>query len=133
MTRAPGAGQVRAGVDSERLPSRLEAIALNRIERAGLPLPVREYRFAPPRRWRFDFAWLKQRVAVEIEGGTWSPRTRGHTSGAGYQANLEKYNRATLLGWWVLRFNDHGVEDGILVQELAHALEVRHGGIPTGA
>ncbi len=112
---------------SERVPSELEAIAINRIERAGLPAPVREFYFAKPRMWRFDFAWPDLQVAVEIEGGTWSYRTRGHTSGLGYAANLEKYNAATLLGWWVLRFNDHGVKDGVLVTELARALEVRRG------
>ena len=34
-----------------------------------IPTPEVEYRFAPPRRWRFDFAWVDQKVAVEVEGG----------------------------------------------------------------
>ena len=37
----------------------------------GVTEPTREYRFAPPRRWRFDFAWVDRKIAFEIEGGTW--------------------------------------------------------------
>lgn len=32
----------------------------------------REYTFAKPRRWRFDFAWIDDMVAAEVEGGIWS-------------------------------------------------------------
>jgi very-short-patch-repair endonuclease len=64
--------------------------------------PHREYQFAPPRRWRFDFAWVNQRVAVEIEGGLWM---RGrHTTAKGMLADMDKYNTAASLGWFVLRF-----------------------------
>lgn len=31
---------------------------------------VREHRFHPTRRWRFDFAWPDEKVALEVEGGT---------------------------------------------------------------
>ena len=64
--------------------------------------PVREYRFALPRRFRFDFAWPSERVAVELEGGIWM---RGrHVRGKGYEKDCEKYNLAALRGWRVLRF-----------------------------
>lgn len=70
--------------------------------------PLREYRFAEVigRRWRFDFAWPAERVAVELEGifqGWDGERTR-HQRAAGYAADAEKYNHAVLLGWRVLRF-----------------------------
>jgi len=66
------------------------------------PQPVREYRFHQTRKWRFDFAWVRERVAVEVEGGTWD---RGrHTRGAGYAGDCAKYNAAVLGGWRVLRF-----------------------------
>ena len=35
-----------------------------------LPPFEREFRFASPRRWRFDFCWPERKVAVEIEGLT---------------------------------------------------------------
>jgi hypothetical protein len=77
-------------------------VFLARLAGAGLPAPVREYRFAPPRKWRFDWAWLPPiALALEVEGGVW---TRGrHTRGAGFLKDCEKYNTATLLGWRVLR------------------------------
>jgi len=65
---------------------------------------VAEYRFAPPRRWRFDFAWPDgaRLVAVELDGGAY---TQGrHTRGAGYEADCRKLNAAAVLGWRVLRF-----------------------------
>ena len=64
----------------------------------------REHRFARHlgRRFAFDFAWVQQRVAVELEGGTWSGGR--HTRGAGYENDCKKYNLAVLEGWAVLRF-----------------------------
>lgn len=65
------------------------------------PELVREHRFHPPRRWRFDFAHLETRTAIEIEGGTWTGGR--HTRGAGFVADAEKYNAAALAGWTVFR------------------------------
>ena len=85
------------------------------------PTPIREHRFAPPRRWRFDFAWPDWRVAVELEGGAWA---RGrHTRGAGYVADCEKYNAATLAGWRVLRYAGPMLDDmGQIVRDVLHLL-----------
>lgn len=70
---------------------------------------LREHRFAPPRRWRFDFAWPGDRLAVEIEGGSF---VRGrHQRPSGYRADCEKYNAATALGWRVLRYTDQDLRD----------------------
>ena len=82
-----------------------DAIA-GELEQAGHIGFVREHRFHPSRRWRFDFAWVEHRVALEVEGSVWA---RGrHTRGKGYLSDIEKYNEATLLGWKVLRVaTDH--------------------------
>ena len=80
---------------------------------AGLPEPVPEYRFAPPRRWRFDWAWPGDRIALEVEGGIW---TRGrHTRGVGALGDMAKYNSAAIQGWCLLRVTPsqlltHGVD-----------------------
>lgn len=72
--------------------------------------PVSEYRFAPPRLWRFDFAWVDLKIAVEIEGGIWSHGR--HTRGSGFAKDMEKYNTATKLGWKVFRFTPQQLKDG---------------------
>ena len=63
---------------------------------------VKEYRFHPIRRWRFDYAIIDKKIAIEIEGGAF---TQGrHTRGVGFVNDMEKYNNAVLLGWRILRF-----------------------------
>lgn len=62
---------------------------------------VRELRFHPVRRWRFDYAIPDHKIAVEVEGGVW---TQGrHTRPRGFLGDMEKYNAAAALGWRVLR------------------------------
>ena len=72
------------------------------VKRLGAPAPVREYQFTPERKFRFDYAWPEQRVAVEVDGGVWHGGR--HTRGAGIVRDLTKMNLATLKGWRVLRF-----------------------------
>jgi very-short-patch-repair endonuclease len=70
----------------------------------------KEYRFAPPRRWRFDFAFPAWKLAVEIEGGAFA--SGRHTRGVGFTNDLVKYNEALSRGWRVLRVSPQMVEDG---------------------
>lgn len=76
-------------------------IVLGAFRDAGIPLPEREYKFHPSRRWRFDYAWPNHMIALEVEGGVWTGGR--HTRGAGFLADVEKYNAAALVGWRVLR------------------------------
>jgi very-short-patch-repair endonuclease len=83
--------------------SYLEDKLNKKIGESGLPLRyVREYRFHPPRKWRFDFAWLDYKVAVEVDGGIY--RRGRHTRGNGFKKDVEKGNAAVLDGWRVLHF-----------------------------
>lgn len=66
----------------------------------GLPEPVAEYRFAPPRRWRFDFAFPIAKVALEVQGGVFVQGR--HTRGSALLKEHEKLNAAAVLGWRVL-------------------------------
>ena len=66
-----------------------------------LPPHKREYLFAKPRQFRFDFAWPERRVAVECEGGVWTGGAHGR--GSGIARDIAKYNLAATLGWRVLR------------------------------
>ena len=77
----------------------------------------KEYEFHPDRKWRFDFAFPNEKLAIEVDGGTYSSRTytnkKGqkvvvqggrHNSSKGFMGDLEKFNNATKLGWKTLRF-----------------------------
>lgn len=62
---------------------------------------VKEYRFHPVRKWRFDYALPDHKIALEVEGGVWTGGR--HTSSVGFLNDMEKYNTATLMGWRVFR------------------------------
>lgn len=95
-----------------------EAFALHcRVENLT---PEREFVFCE-RKWRFDFAWPERKLAVEVEGGVFSGRSR-HTTGSGYEGDLRKYNRAARRGWTVLRFTTAMVLSGEAIQEVLETL-----------
>lgn len=64
--------------------------------------PIPEFTFAPPRKWRFDWAFLSQKIAIEVEGNAmWVKGGGRHMA----DKDLEKYNKAALMGWRVFRFS----------------------------
>jgi very-short-patch-repair endonuclease len=65
--------------------------------------PEREYVFHPTRKWRFDYAFVEQKIAIEIEG--LSRRANRHTTFTGFREDCAKYNAAAKLGWRVLRYS----------------------------
>ncbi len=103
----------------KRLSPGEEAFALHcRVE--GISY-CREWRFHPDRKWRFDFAFLKPMIAIEIEGGT---GTYGrHQRPGGFKSDCEKYNAAAKLGWRVLRYTTGMVMAGDAINDVMEALE----------
>jgi hypothetical protein len=100
--------------------SSLEFLFLNQIEEAGLSLPESEYCFHTRRRWRLDFAWIKHKVAVEIEGGVWM---RGrHVRGEGFIKDCEKYNAAAELGWRLFRYTAEPIHDLTAIKQIKRVL-----------
>ena len=84
-----------------------------------VPFPTCEFRFHPERRWRFDYAWPDDRIALEQEGGIW---VRGrHTRGKGFMNDLAKYNCATALGWRIFRVTPNS----LLTEGLGYVKELR--------
>lgn len=85
----------------------------------------RQFRFAPPRRWTFDFlikcpgAPYAEYLAIEVEGGAYSG---GHKRGAAADTDTEKFNEAVFRGWTVLRFTTAQVTDGRALQTIEKAL-----------
>ena len=99
-----------------------ELALAGQIAQAGLPEPEREYRFHPTRRWRADFAFVSQRILVEVEGGTKAVGRSRHTSAAGYENDCEKYSEAALMGFVVLRVTTDMVHDGRAIDLIRRAL-----------
>ncbi len=80
-----------------------EMLALH-LRAAGI-IFEREYVFHPTRKWRFDFAIMRDgvKLAVEVEGGLFM-RHSGHNTAKGIMRDMEKANAASSLGWVLMRF-----------------------------
>jgi very-short-patch-repair endonuclease len=98
------------------MKSELELLLSEQIAQDGLPVPKREHRFALSRLWRFDFAWPEYKLAVEIDGGTWSGGS--HVRGKGVERDCEKRNAAVMDGWRILRYTGDMVNDGRALEDL---------------
>ena len=89
----------------------------------GLPAPVAEYRFHHMRKWRFDWAFPGQKIALEIQGGNW--KGGRHTRAAALQKEYEKLNAAAVAGWRILYCTPADVESGAVYQLIKAALEAK--------
>lgn len=78
----------------------------------GFPDPVIELLFHPKRKWRLDYAWEEQKLAIEVHGGIHSGGR--HTRGRGFVEDRAKMNEATLLGWTVLEVTPEHIKSGQL-------------------
>jgi len=94
------------------MPSDLEAAFAHWWRIAGGPPLEAEYRFAPPRRFRFDFAHPASRVAIELDGGTFCGGR--HVRGQGYRKDAEKGNAAAAAGWRVWHITADMLDDSPL-------------------
>lgn len=101
--------------------SKGEEVFYSQIVHVSLPLPDREYKFAPPRKWRFDFAWPLRKLAVEIEGGVYSGGR--HTRPTGFVNDMEKYNAAASQGWTVMRFTTSQATSGFALNTIEALLK----------
>ena len=89
-----------------------------RLYAPGAPEPQPEYLFAAhvtytdkrgqerQRKYRFDWAYVEERVAVEIDGGVWLPHGGRH----GLDTDRTKLNTAAMLRWLVFRFSPQQLE-----------------------
>lgn len=63
---------------------------------------ITEYKFLDDRKFRFDIAIPKYKIAIEFEGAIYN--NGRHTRGKGYANDCKKYNLAVLNGWRLLRY-----------------------------
>jgi very-short-patch-repair endonuclease len=100
--------------------STLEETLAFQMRALKFPCPERQLRFHPTRRWKFDFAWPNQKLAVEVDGGTWTHG--GHSRGKGFENDCYKINEAQLMGWRVYRFTCDMVTNGEALDVIKRAL-----------
>lgn len=101
--------------------SLLQAFITSFCETNRLPTPEFEFKFHDARKWRFDFAWVKQKLAMEIDGAIWIQGR--HTRGAGVEKDCEKLSEAAILGWRILRASTGQVESGVALGWIERALQ----------
>jgi hypothetical protein len=113
-------GELTAEVEEWKADATQRPIFAAICERRGLPRPVFEHRFAPPRRWAFDYAFIDAKVALEVEGGLW---VRGaHMRGKHALSDMAKYNRAVELGWKVVRCTPQTLCSSVTLDLLRHLI-----------
>lgn len=105
----------------KKLNKHEEALNELLIELFTVP-PTREHRFMPKpkegkqRQWRFDFAYVDQKIAFEVEGGTWSGGRHVHP--IGFAKDCEKYNAATARNWRIYRLTPAMIDEDYLIDLL---------------
>lgn len=86
-----------------------------------LPPPVRQHRPIEGRKWAIDFAWVDEKLACELAGGSWTGG--GHNRALGQAKDYEKHNALTRAGWRVFYFNTPMLKHmADVVTEVAEAL-----------
>lgn len=103
------------------------------IQLAGLPEPELQFMFAREygRLYRWDFAWVDRKLAVEVDGGRFMGRggqgqVMSRTAPLGYHGSVEdnrKRNLANLLGWTMLVYSPEMIRSNEAITELKIALE----------
>lgn len=109
-------------LDAEKRKA-LENAFETKARQFGLPAWDTQYKL-PGRRFRWDFAWPEARLLVEVNGGTWSKRRKGHSSGSGIARDYEKANTAALAGYYQLTFDAKMVRSGEAAETVAAFLKV---------
>lgn len=82
---------------------------------------IGEHKFHEKRKWRFDWAVVDLKLAIELEGVVWKPGQKGrHQTAQGLAGDCEKYNTAIECGWVVLRLTPGMVSKapGIIVDQI---------------
>lgn len=123
---------------TERSRSELEERFLWGLRNVGRDLPpfVEQYRFAPSRQYRADFAWPDYKLAVELQGACFMIRYTkdGRPFPVGRHnadSDRDKMNLYAALGWHVLQFSTSMLKERLseCIETTRQAL-IAHGWVP---
>ena len=112
----------RAGLDNDKWERHLETtmgyVGLNPVNQYPWPAEEKKVgRYFPTtptgkvRGYTADFAFVPERLLVEIDGKVW--QKGGHTSGTGYTEDRERDAEALCCNWRTLRVTSGQVESGL--------------------
>ena len=73
---------------------------------------------------RFVWDFQVGNTLIEVQGGTWSDKRTGHSTGAGIRRDCEKLNLATLNGYKVLSFTADMIHDGTAFTTIEKLVEI---------
>jgi len=82
-----------------------------------VPIPTRNFKFHPTRRWEIDWAWESLKIGIEVDGGVWS--SGAHARPANIIRDMQKHNALIDLSWRVWRFTPQEAISGLAVQHVA--------------
>ena len=97
----------------------LELAMAQQFRAVGLS-PERQYRWHPTRKFASDFAFVEDKLLVEVEGGAYSGGR--HVRGAGFTADCARQAEALMLGWRVLRVTGEHLRSGEALRWVQHLL-----------
>jgi hypothetical protein len=97
----PGAAARKSVAKELRGKWELPFIAMFKERHGSLPQPVREFKFHPDRKWRFDLYWKTARLGVELHGGGQRGR---HCRLKGLSNDTQKCNSAQRFGLMLLAY-----------------------------
>lgn len=97
---------------------------VEQIKNAGLQGLTAEHQFMTTRKFRYDFAFVEHKVAIDYEGGIFAAEA-SHSSISGILRDIEKHTEAQLHGWIVIRCTAKTVENGQALRFIKRALEIR--------
>lgn len=87
-----------------------ELALLAQIRALHLPEPTRQYAFHPTRRYRADFAYVPEKLLIEVQGGVWV--SGRHNRASGYEADCRRTCEAMKHGWRILPVTPAMIESG---------------------
>ena len=85
----------------------------------GGPALTPELRFHKTRKWRFDYACERAKIAIELDGGVFG--NGRHNRASGFLKDCEKLNAAAFEGWRVFRLGT-GMVQPDAVQQIIFAI-----------
>ena len=93
------------------LRSKLEENLVAQLDRMELPEYVSDYRWHSTRQWKWDIAFVDQKIAVEVDGARRDGKG-DHQTEKGMTNDCQKQCNGALWGWTVIRVTATMVKSG---------------------